>query len=305
MKKALITGGTKLLGSHLADLLVEQGYEVHVTGREGTVDSGGVRHGVTVHACDIRDRAQMEELATGATYIFHLAAKGNVIQDAIDNPVETESVNVGGTLSMLEVAKAVGVKKFIFVSSAAVYGKQERTPLQEDLVPNPTDPYGLFKYFGEQLSLLWSREYGVPTVSLRIFNIYGPRNPIGSDELVIGRFINLRKQGMPLTIVGDGSDTRDFIHVRDAARALVLSAESDTLTHGEVLNIGSGVETSLKTLAQHIGGPVTYVESLEHSHSGPNRRVADISKAKELLHWEPQISLTDGLEELKAEVGVG
>ena len=304
MKKVVITGGTKLVGSHLAELLLQKGYDVHVTGmfKKGRDEKYLV--GATVHVCDVRDVEAMKKICEGAEYVFHLAALGNVIQEAIDSPIETESVNVGGTLSALEAARSVGVKKFVFISSAAVYGEQKTVPFSEDMTVVPMDPYGLYKYFGEQIMRLWAEEYKVPTVSLRVFNAYGPRNPVGQKELVVGRFLDLRLKGQPLTIVGDGSSTRDYVHVKDIATAALLAAENPDICHGEVFNIGSGVETSLKELVSYMGGEVVYLDSLEGSHAGPSRRVADISKAKTLLHWTPTVDLKSGIDELKRELGI-
>lgn len=304
MKKVVITGGTKLVGSHLAEFFLEQGYDVHVTGtfKKGKEEKYLV--GAKVHVCDVRDLETMKKIFEGAEYVFHLAALGNIIQDAIDNPIETESVNVGGTVVALEAARNAGVKKFVFISSAAVYGEQKVVPFTEDMKISPMDPYGLYKYFGEQLACLWSQLYGVPTISLRVFNVYGPRNPVGEKELVIGRFLDLRLKGQPLTIVGDGSSTRDYVHIKDVVKAAAFAAENPSLTKGEVFNIGSGIETSLKELVEYMGGPVVYLESLAGSHAGPSRRVADISRAKTILNWTPEISLQDGINELKQELSI-
>lgn len=304
MKKVVITGGTKLLGSHLAENFLKKGYEVHVTGISKKNEGDKYLVGATLHTCDVRNLEEMKKIFSGAEFVFHLAAIGNVIQDAIDNPIETESVNVGGTVIALEAARVANVKKFIFISSAAVYGEQETLPFNEDMKISPIDPYGLYKYFGEQLVKLWSEKYNLPGASLRVFNLYGPRNPVGEKELVIGRFLDLRLKGQPLTLVGDGSSTRDYVNVKDVVRAIELLALDPSVINGEVINIGSGIETSLKELVEFIGGPVNYVKTLEGSFGGPNRRVADISKAKKILNWKPEISLKDGINNLKKELGI-
>lgn len=301
MRKVVITGGTRLMGNHLAELLVKEGYEVHVTGMFSKPVN--TSQDWQTHVCDVRDVAAMRAVCDGAEFIFHLAALGNVIQEAIDHPIKTESVNVGGTVSLLEVAKEVNAKKFIFFSSAAVYGELASLPLSEKLDPLPMDPYGLYKKFGEELVRLWAESFGVPGVSLRIFNAYGRGNPVGQHELVIGRFLDLRMRGEPLTIVGDGLGTRDYVHAEDIARA-ALAAALTAPGKGEIYNIGSGVETTLNQLAELIGGPVVHVKSLDGSHAGPSRRVADISRAREELHWAPKIQLKEGLDELKRELNL-
>ena len=153
MKKVVITGGTKLVGSHLAELLLDHGYDVHVTGTFNKGREEKYLVGANVHVCDIRDISAMKEICADTEYVFHLAAIGNVIQEAIDKPIETESVNVGGTVTTLEAARSAGVKKFVFISSAAIYGEQKVVPFTEDMVASPIDPYGLYKYFGEQYDL--------------------------------------------------------------------------------------------------------------------------------------------------------
>lgn len=304
MKKVVITGGTKLLGYHLSEILIQKGFDVHVTGvSKDTSDSNYIITGSKVHIVDIRDIDLMKKVFEGAEYVFHLAALGNVIQDAINNPIEVESVNVGGTVTALEAAKSTNVKKFIFISSAAVYGEQSTLPFKEDMDVSPIDPYGLYKYFGECLCKLWSSQYKLPTISLRLFNLYGKRNPVGERELVIGRFLDLRIKNQPLTIVGKGDSTRDYVNAKDAARAIWLAAESQ-LAEGEVVNIGSGVETSLVELASLIGGDIVHVDNLDSSFKGPSKRVADISKAKQFLNWQPEIDLKSGIEEIKQDLNI-
>lgn len=300
MKKVIITGGTKLIGSHLAEVLVERGYDVHVT----TSAARKREHpeGMHVHTCDVRDLDGMKKLSAGAEYIFHLAAHGD--QYCIDHPLEGESVNAGGTIAVLAVARALGVKKVAFASSATVYGEQNAVPLREELPAMPNEPYGLYKYWGERAVQLWARQYAVPAVSLRIFNAYGPRDVIEADGYVVGRFLHLRMKGEPITIDGDGTSTRDYVHAHDIARAFLLAAEYPTLRGGEVLNIGSGIETSLNDLAAFIGGPIVRTESRSGARRGPSRRVADINRAKNMLGWKPTIPLAEGITALKRELGI-
>lgn len=301
-QKVVITGITGFIGSHLAEKLLEQGYEVHGISRAVTTQNMPYLVGVTMHAGDITDAPMLADVFAGAQYVFHLVALAD--QQCIDEPLEGERVNVSGTLNVLQAARTAGVKKVVFSSSASVYGAQERVPFQEDLPATPVDPFGLYKYFGERMLELWARAYGVPGVSLRIFNAYGPRDPIGPDAFVMGRFLDLRRKGQPLTIDGDGTSTRDYIYVSDIVAACIKAAESAETGHGEVLNIGTGIETSLNELALAIGGEIVRTDSRPGFRTGPSRRVADISRAKKLLDWKPGVNLSEGVQLLKAELGI-
>lgn len=301
MKKAVITGGTKLIGTHLSKVLRGRGFVVQVTTTSPRVPEPEI-NGVQIHHCDVRDVSAMKDICKDAEYLFHLAAQGD--QYCIDHPSEAESINVGGTVAALEVARAVGVRKVVFASSAMVYGNQSGVPLGEELQALPEEPYGLYKYWGERAMDFWARAYGVPTTSLRIFNAYGPGDVIGPDGYVIGRFLYLRTKNEPITIDGDGTSTRDYVHAYDIAQAFLLAAEKETLHSGEVINIGSGVETSLAELARLVGGPVKHLSSREGKRGGPERRFADISRAENMLGWTPSVTLADGIEELKHRLGI-
>lgn len=296
MKKVVVTGGAGFIGSSLTKALVGQGLETHVVDNfvAGRLEERLV-DGAVYHQVDIRDLSRLKEIFKDADIVFHLAALPRV-QDSIDHPLETSAVNVDGTLNVLEVAREAEVGRVVFSSSAAIYGEQDTMPLSEDMDALPKSPYGLHKYMGEKMCALWSEIYGLPTVSLRYFNVYGPGfDPKGAYALVVGRFLDLKKQGRPLTIAGDGSNTRDYVHVSDVVNANLEAAFSDKVGRGEVINIGSGEETSVKRLSELIGGPVEYVES----RIEPARSVADVSRARELLGWEASVSLVDGLSELK------
>lgn len=280
-QKSVVTGGAGFIGTHLCAALRRDGYEVL------SVD---IKTGD-----DVRDTDKMRRLFAGAQYVFHLAALPRV-QDSIECPQETHSSNVDGTLSVLLAARDCGVKKVVFSSSAAVYGDQERMPLKENLPAVPKSPYALHKHMGEQYCKLFSELYSLPTVSLRYFNVYGPgADPNGAYALVVAKFLHQKKNGEPLTIAGDGTNTRDYVSVHDVVRANLLVASSEEVEKGEVINIGSGHETSVNDIAVLIGGPTEYVEP----RIEPARSVADIKQAKRLLGWEPQMSLEEGIGELK------
>lgn len=283
----VVTGGAGFIGSHLVDLLLTQGYIVRVVDSLIAGKRECVPAAATFFEADIRDAEVLKEAFAGAQLVFHLAALPRV-QDTIEHPTETHDVNVTGTLR-------------VFASSAAIYGDNQHIPLREEEPPEPLSPYALHKLVSEQYLRLYSKIFDLPAVSLRFFNVYGPRlDPEGPYALVIGRFLKLHKEGKPLTIVGDGEQTRDYVHVSDVVRALLSAAESDTVGEGEVINVGTGVATSVNALAGHFGGEKAYLPPrLE-----PRASVADISRAKELLGWEPSISLVDGIVELKRDTGL-
>lgn len=293
--KAVVTGGAGFIGSHLADALIRLGFEAHV------IDdlSGGKREHVNpqavFHKADIRDLAAIKPIIKGARYVFHAAALPRV-QFSIEHPVLTHEVNVGGTLNVLIAAKEGGVKRVIYSASSSAYGDQPTLPLIETMSANPKSPYGLQKYIGELYARVWSEVYNLPTVSLRYFNVYGPRlNPDGAYALAIGKFLKQRKAEKSLTIWGDGTQTRDFTHVRDIVTANLLAAESSKVGQGEVLNIGAGRNFSVNQLAKLIGGPVVH----EPPRIEPHDTLADNSFARKLLGWKPEITLEEGIKELK------
>ncbi|MES2134624.1 MAG: NAD-dependent epimerase/dehydratase family protein [Patescibacteria group bacterium] len=300
MKKAVVTGGAGFVGSHVVDALIKEGFAVSV------IDdlSGGKRENVhadaTLHVVDVRDSSAIAPIIAGSEFVFHLAALPRV-QYSIDYPEETNSVNVGGTLAVLKASKDAGVKRVIYAASSSAYGNQETLPLSEDAPPQPLSPYALQKYVSELYCGIFTSVYGLSTVSLRFFNVYGPRlDPEGAYALVIGKFLKQKKEGTPLTITGDGTQTRDFTHVRDTVRGVLLAAKSEHVGKGEVINLGRGQEVSVNALAELIGGSVVHIEPrLEPRHTR-----ADITRAKELLGWEPEVSLEDGIAELKQIFGV-
>ncbi len=294
MTKVVVTGGAGFIGSNLVDALIEKGYEVHVIDNLVAGKKENVNEKAVFHQVDICDFGAIQPIIDGATFVFHLAALPRV-QDSIDRPIVTDKVNVGGTLNILVASKKVGVKKVVFSSSAATYGDQVTLPLKEDMPATPKSPYGLHKFIGEEYLKLFSEVYKLPTVSLRYFNVYGPRQSAqGSYPLVIAKFIDLKRQGVALTITGSGDQTRDFVHVHDIAEANILAAEGELVGKGEVINIGSGKSYSVNEIAQLIGGPIEHIEArLE-----PKNSLADITLAKVLLGWSPKIALEEAITKL-------
>lgn len=295
--KVIVTGGAGFIGSHLTDALVERGLKVHVIDNLSNGKSEHLNQKAAFHNLDIRELDKIRPVFKDTTYVFHVAALPRV-QISIQDPKTTHDVNVNGTFNVLLAAKEAGVKRVIYSSSSSVYGEQEKFPLREDFEARPMSPYGLQKYIGELLCRVFSIVYGIETVSLRYFNVYGSRcDPEGPYALVISRFLKQRAAGEPLTIVPPGTQSRDFTHVRDVVRANLLAMESEKAGQGEAINIGAGNDRTVIELASIIGGPTVFTEPrLE-----PQRTLADIGRAKELLDWEPNVPLEKGIADLKKE----
>lgn len=291
----VVTGGAGFIGSHLTDALLVAGYSVRVVDnfaagrREACINKDA-----ELIEADVRDTEKMKTVFSGARFIFHLAALPRV-QDSIEMPLETHAVNVSGALSAIEAARSAGTEKFIFASSAAVYGNQDITPISEEVRPMPESPYGLHKYMVEEYLELWEKRFDFHSVSLRLFNVYGARfDPEGPYALVVGKFLKAKQEGKPCTIFGDGSHTRDYVAVTDVARACVRAAECASVPDARICNIGTGRETSVHALADMIGCSIEYAPPrIELARS-----CADIARAKRVLGWEPKIPIEQGLKEL-------
>lgn len=299
-KKYVVTGGAGFIGSNLIEALVARGDDVHVIDNLSGGKRENVHPGAVFHELDVCDYAAIAPIIAGADTVFHLAALPRV-QYSIEHPLETNEANVAGTLAVLTAAKDGGVRRIVYSASSSAYGDQETMPLEETMSAHPLSPYGLQKYIGELYCRVFSEVYGLPTVSLRYFNVYGKnQDPEGAYALVIGKFLKQRRDGVPITITGDGEQTRDFTHVRDVVRANILASESPKVGKGEVMNIGAGRNCSVNKLAELIGGPSVHVESrLEPKHT-----LADTTRAKGLLGWEPEVKLEDGIQELLTEWGI-
>lgn len=293
--KVVVVGGAGFIGSNLADTLLEEGFLVHIIDNLSGGDRKNVNKKAKLHIKDIRDLKSITPIIRGAKYVFHLAALPRV-QYSIEYPTETTQINIGGTVNVLEASRKAGVKRFIYSASSSAYGDQKIMPLKEDFKANPKSPYGLQKYVGELYCRVWSSVYSLPTVSLRYFNVYGPRQKSeGAYALVIAKFMKQRSEGKLMTITGTGRQTRDFTSVHDVVRANIFAMKSSRVGKGEVINIGAGRNQSVNQIARLIGGPVKYIPArLE-----PKDTLADNNLAKKLLRWEPKIKIEDGIEELK------
>ncbi len=295
----VVTGGAGFLGSHLVPALLAEGYAVHVVDTLVAGKRENVPPEATLHEIDVRDTQALGNLFASlgdVAGLFHLAALPRV-QFSIDHIEEAHDVNVNGTLSVLLAARDAHVGRVVYSASSAAYGDQTVLPFVETQLPNPLSPYAIHKYIGEQYCKNFSLHYGLPTVSLRYFNIYGPNaDPNGPYAQAIIKFIDQRKRGVPITITGDGEQTRDSVHVRDVVRANILALTSPKVGHGEMMNIGSGKDCTINAIADMIGGERVYITPRVE----PRHHRANVERAKELLGWEPTIALADGIAELKA-----
>ncbi|MDB5239175.1 MAG: hypothetical protein JWO00_510 [Candidatus Parcubacteria bacterium] len=297
-RTAIVTGGAGFIGVHLVKALADEGYDVHVIDNLISGKKEAVDRRATLHVVDITDLKALKEVFEAVPevdFVFHLACRPRV-QFSIDFPRETNDVNITGTLNMLVAARDAGAKRVVYSASSSAYGDQPTLPLVETMPTAPQSPYGLQKYVGELYTKMFSSVYGLPTVSLRYFNVYGPgQDPNGSYAQAIPKFLDQKKLGVPITITGDGEQRRDCTHVSDVVRANILAATSPNVGKGEAINIGGGKDYSMNEVAKLIGGPVQYIPArLE-----PRNTRAGVALAKKLLGWEPKVSLEQGLAELK------
>jgi nucleoside-diphosphate-sugar epimerase len=299
--KAVVTGGAGFIGSHIVDALIARGDEVHVIDNfAGGKYPERLNARATYHEVDIRDTDAIQAIMENADVVFHTAALPRVPY-SVEHPVETTDTNVLGTASVLTAASRAKVRRVVYSSSGSSYGEQDVLPLTETMSANPVNPYGVQKYIGELLSRVWHMTYGIETVSLRYFNVYGPRlDPNGPYALAVGAFLLARKENRPLTIFGDGTITRDYTHVSDVVQGNLLAAESPKVGKGEIINIGAGRNVTIKYLAELIGEDIVYAAPRIEAHDSK----ADNRKAKELLGWEPLVKLEDGIAELKKLFGL-
>lgn len=303
MKKYLVTGGAGFIGSHIVDRLVEDGHEVIVVDNFCSGKKENLNPKAKVFNLDISNAANKEKitsLMSGCAGVFHLAALARV-QPSIEDPVGFNKANVDGTLNILICAKNAGVKRVVYSASSSAYGDASIFPTPEDHPTDPLSPYGLQKLIGEQYCRVFYHCYGLETVSLRYFNIYGERQSLsGAYCLVMGIFANQRINNQPLTIVGDGEQKRDFTYVGDVVNANILAMNSKKVGSGESINIGNGNNRSVNEIADLIGGEKIHLEKrLE-----PVKTLADNKKAKQLLGWEPSMTVEKWIPKYKKQLSI-
>ncbi len=300
--KALVTGGAGFIGSHLVDLLLEKGHEVVVidnlsTGRKSNLDKALDNSKCSFSQRDIREIDQIDELFYGIDWVFHLAALADIVP-SIEKPREYFETNVNGTFNVLECAKKNNVKRFLYAASSSCYGIPEVYPTPETYPAQPKYPYALSKYLGEQLVMHWHQVYQLPALSLRFFNVFGPRaRTTGVYGAVFGVFLAQKLHNKPFTVVGDGKQTRDFTYVTDIASAIYSAICSDIV--GEIFNVGSSGHYSINELIKILEGPVIYVPKRPGE---PDCTFADVSKIKDRLNWEAKISFAEGVTNLKENI---
>lgn len=298
---AVVTGGAGFIGSHMVDLLLERGYAVRVIdnlvgGREANLAHHAGNSRLDLELRDIRTLTPGDRLFEGARYVFHFAGIGDIVP-SIDHPVEYMSANVMGTVHVLECARAARVAKFVYAASSSCYGLAA-TPTGEDHPIAPQYPYALSKYQGEQAVFHWHRVYHLPVNAIRIFNAYGIRSRTsGAYGAVFGVFLRQKLAGQPFTVVGDGTQSRDFIYASDVAAAFLAAAETDRV--GQAYNVGAGRPQPVNRLVDLLGGEVIYIPKRPGE---PDCTWADIGKIGRELGWRPRISFEDGVARVVARI---
>jgi UDP-glucose 4-epimerase len=298
----LITGGAGFIGSHLAERLIALGAKVRLlddftTGRRQNLSA--FAHQVELLQGSLTDMAAVRKAVAGVDIVFHQGALPSVAR-SVEDPLTTHQVNATGTLLLLLAAREAKVKRVVFASSSSVYGDTPTLPKREEMPPNPQSPYALSKLIGEQFCRLFWRLYGLETVSLRYFNIFGPRqDPTSQYAAVVPRFITALLRGERPTIYGDGEQTRDFTFVDNCVQANLLAATAEGVA-GEVFNVGAGKQTSVNELFRLIRSLIG-INNIEPLYAPPRpgdvrHSLADITKARERLGYEPSVSLEEGLE---------
>jgi UDP-glucose 4-epimerase len=294
--KAMVTGGAGFIGSHLCDRLVSEGHEVTVIDNCSTGRFENIQHlkdKIKFIQVDISSPGTWQEEFTGKDWVFHIAALADIVP-SIQHPKQYFEANVQGTFHVLSAAEKAGIKRLVYSASSSCYGIPDLYPTPETTEIKPQYPYALTKRMGEELVLHWGLIYKLPVISLRFFNVYGPRSRTsGTYGAVLGVFLAQKLAGKPFTIVGDGTQTRDFTFVTDIADAIVTAAKSDKSL--EVYNVGSGKTVSVNRLVELLEGEKVFIPKRPGE---PDVTFADISKIQKELSWQPKVSIEDGVKEI-------
>ena len=298
---AVVTGGAGFIGSHMVDILVEHNFSVRVIdnmsgGHISNLQQHKSNPDVAVEVADIRDMEPGRKTFEDAKFVFHFAGIGDIVP-SIENPTNYMDINVQGTVKVLECSRHANVEKFVYAASSSCYGLAE-VPTAEDHLIDPRYPYALSKYQGEQVAYHWHKVYGLPVNSICIFNAYGPRvRTTGAYGAVFGVFFRQRLAGMPYTVVGDGTQSRDFIYVRDVAKAFYAAA--DTEITGERFNVGANAPVSINRLVDILGGTTV---NLPKRPGEPHVTHADIPKITSKLNWQPEVHFEEGVHNMLANI---
>jgi len=298
---AVVTGGAGFIGSHMVDRLLAEGFEVRVIddlsgGRMVNLEHQSATAALSVEIADIRTLEPESRVFSGASHVIHFAGIGDIVP-SIERPADYMAVNVQGTVRVLEAARLHGVKRFVYAASSSCYGLAS-TPTTEDHPIDCRYPYALSKYLGECAALHWAHVYGLSTNSIRIFNAYGPRSrTTGAYGAVFGVFLRQKLASRPFTVVGDGTQTRDFLYVTDVADGFFRAAT--TSQSGRVWNLGAGAPQSINRLVELLGGTVEY---LPKRPGEPDCTWADISRIRADLGWQQKVSFEEGVRQMTADI---
>jgi UDP-glucose 4-epimerase len=297
----VVTGGAGFIGSHMVDLLLARGYGVRVIdnlvgGREANLAHHANEPRLVLDRRDIRRLDPGDVLFKGVDFVCHFAGIGDIVP-SIERPIDYMDTNVQGTVCVLEGARAANVQKFVYAASSSCYGLAA-VPTREDHQIAPEHPYALSKYVGEMAVLHWHRVYRLPVNSIRIFNAYGPRvRTTGAYGAVFGVFFKQKLAGKPFTVIGDGSQRRDFLYVTDVASAFLAAAESEL--RGEIWNLGAGNPQSVSRLVELLEGPVVHIPKRPGE---PDCTWADIAKIQRDLGWKPVVPFDEGVRRMIADI---
>lgn len=300
--RCLVTGGAGFIGSHLVERLVNAGHSVVVvdnlsTGRMENLAPVRGSPLVSFVRADVSDVDAIRPAFEGVERVFHLAALADIVP-SMQRPLDYHRANVDGTMGVLEAARGAGVKKLVYAASSSCYGIPDVYPTPETAEARPQYPYAHTKWVGEQTALAWHRIYGLPVVSLRFFNVYGPRSRTsGTYGAVFGVFLAQKLAGKPYTVVGDGTQTRDFTYVADVAEAVMMAGFSDLA--GEVLNVGSDQSYAVNRLVELLGGDVVHIPKRPGE---PDCTWADVTQIHERLGWRARTSFEDGVAQMLAHI---